>query len=153
MAWIDDIKARIGLYVGSQGNQAGLEGLAALLDDIADKANEGGGGGDVVVIKSTADWATISEEGVECSTKAEAATLAGITEDELDFLLNGGDDTPTLFVFGNTGSSEDNHWWTTSGVRRGQQSSSEQGFSMDGGNNPVIYIDGNGKYIVCGFDS
>lgn len=42
------------------------------------------------VIVSTADWALISVNGVSANTKAEAAEIAGISEEELDLMLDSG---------------------------------------------------------------
>lgn len=53
--------------------------------------NPGGGGeSGLKVIVSTADWALISGDGVTANTKAEAAEIAGITEAELDLMLDSG---------------------------------------------------------------
>lgn len=107
-------------------------------------------GAGIKVIVSTADWVEISEEGVEASTKAEAAQIAGITEDELDFLLNGGDATPCLFVFGNNGGSPGNYWYFTKGVQRGSDGNGSFDFCMEDDGNPSITLT-DGVYTIRGF--
>lgn len=102
------------------------------------------------VIVSTADWALISSEGVTANTKAEAAQIAGITVDELDFLLNGGDLTPCLFVFGANGGSPSNYWYYTQGVQRGHtEESGNASFSMVNDDSPAVDLE-NGVYTIVG---
>lgn len=121
--------------------------LPAILNFILDLLPGGGGESGLKVIVSTADWAQISREGVTTSTKAEAAQIAGISEDELDFLLNGGDLTPCLFVFGNNGGSPSNYWYDTKGVRRGHYETGVVGFTV--GKSSVVLE--NGVYTILGF--
>lgn len=107
-------------------------------------------GSGLKVIVSTADWGEISEEGVEASTKAEAAQIIGITEDELDFLLNGGDATPCLFVYGANGGSPDNYAYSTKGAFRGQMEEGKPYFQMADRESPSAGIS-DGAYVIYGF--
>lgn len=82
MAWIDDIKARIDKYVLQQGNQTGLEGLAGLLNDMADKVNDSDGGGDLssVGIITLNPQEYTEQEGL---TVGEIAEILGTTIPDL----------------------------------------------------------------------
>lgn len=128
--------------------------LGEVLEDIESRIPEPGPtptpGSGLKVIVSTADWAEISEEGVEASTKAEAAQIAGITEDELDFLLDGGDLTPCLFVYGANGGSPDNYSYNTKGACRGQMEEGFPYFQMTDGEFPGAEIR-DGAYVIYGF--
>lgn len=105
------------------------------------------------VIVSTADWGLISSEGVTANTKAEAAQIAGITEDDLDFLLDGGDLTPCLFVYRPVSQEDPNYYYQTEGTQIARLAEYTY-FCMSSGNNPGIGYDvADGIYTIAGLGS
>lgn len=52
------------------------------------------------VIVSTADWRDYEDNTVTANTRAEAAQLAGISEDDLDYLLDPDEQGPIIMMYG-----------------------------------------------------
>lgn len=100
----EEAKALVAQKVAGQGTNVDAGSvLPGILNYIIDLLPETPGPGPTPttglrVIVSTANWSRIPNGGVPCSTKAEAAETAGISEDDLDFLVAGATGAPCLFL-------------------------------------------------------
>ena len=93
-----DVAAALDIIPNQANNTFGQNGIISVEPDYG-----GGSPGPtpttgLKVIVSTANWSKIPNGGVACSTKAEAAETAGISEDDLDFLVAGATGAPCLFL-------------------------------------------------------
>ena len=84
----DEIKALINREVTKQGRNIMGGGLSSILNAILDAIPEGGstGGGSLVLACDLGDNYTVS---LESGSKADVASMFGITENDVDRLLNG----------------------------------------------------------------
>lgn len=85
-----DVAAALDIIPNRANNTFGQNGIISVEPDYGGGSPGPTPSAGLKVIVSTADWALISSDGVTTNTKAEAAEIAGITEEELDLMLDSG---------------------------------------------------------------
>lgn len=96
-----DVAAALDIIPNRANNTFGQNGIISVEPDYGgDSPQPGPTPTGLKVIVSTADWRDYEDNTVTANTRAEAAQLAGISEDDLDYLLDPDEQGPIIMMYG-----------------------------------------------------